>query len=162
MATYYKKGNCPSTLSLDIQHVSRLGCTQPRHDKMFPHHQIWKKKRKNFMKCLQELDFCTRSLVKKTVKSDKKSMQAFWLTHRGQTHSWPQRDLGQCFHGKTGTGRREAHCISRWHPAHIHSEYSMIWIYSTSTETYSKTNTAAVFEHTRTFTVHSELKIYFF
>lgn len=46
------------------------------------------------------------------------------LTRRGQTHSWPQKDWGQCFHGRTKTERRAAHCISRWHPAHIEGRVS--------------------------------------
>lgn len=45
MLTYCKRGSCPSTPSLDIQHVSRLGCTQPRLGKTFPHHQILGKKK---------------------------------------------------------------------------------------------------------------------
>lgn len=136
MLTYCKRGSCPSTPSLDTPHVSRLGCIQPRLDKTFPHHQILKIRKKharNVFGFCRDLSlsyfilFFTTTELTLTQRggcrsNNKQSKYFFLLTHRGQTHSWPQRDLDQCFHDKTETGRREVHCISLWHPAHIHSK----------------------------------------
>lgn len=46
--------------------------------------------------------------------------EVMWLTHKGQRHSWQQKDWGQCFHDMTEMERREAHCISPWRPAGIY------------------------------------------
>lgn len=52
-----------------------------------------------------------------------------WLTHKGQRHSWQQKDWGQCFHDMTEMERREVRCISLWRPEGIYRKKCMEWVY---------------------------------
>lgn len=143
--TYYKKGSCLSTLWLDIQHVSRLGCTQPRLDKMFPRHRSWKTNQKKVYS-VTGLARTTTQRVKKKLNVSITNVSVSTYTQRSDTQL-ATNGFGSMFSWQDRNGKKRS-ALHFSMASCTHSQINTAWYeynaHSIITERYSKTNTAAV------------------